>query len=309
MARHTWDGVGWNCPRQSEAISSKDVSDEELSAAIMAFEKCIAAMAKIPKGLTDCDEVALHAMRELQARRTAETHDEHCDVNDPIIKGKPCNCKNRVPVETSAESVSLDYQLPCDVRLPPAATIGKGCTLRTLMHALRLRESEPVEFVDERTMAIRRALTELHRPREGVTVSNKHEHATYVESPQKADAPRAAFVSQDRFENDDQSEGKPCGHARSELLAEKLTASLAPVFEMRKCLDCTKIFRVQSSPKTGADPAYCTEIVRSETHATDTGWTKTGFMVPANPPECPTCKTLLAFDGDVCGLCNPVAQP
>lgn len=26
-------------------------------------------------------------------------HDEHCDVNDPIIKGKPCNCRDRVPVE------------------------------------------------------------------------------------------------------------------------------------------------------------------------------------------------------------------
>lgn len=29
-------------------------------------------------------------------------HDEHCDVNDQIIKGKPCNCRNRVPVETPA---------------------------------------------------------------------------------------------------------------------------------------------------------------------------------------------------------------
>jgi hypothetical protein len=25
--------------------------------------------------------------------------------------------------------------------------------------------------------------------------------------------------------------------------------------------------------------------------------------------HCPTCKTALAFDGDVCGLCFPVAQP
>jgi hypothetical protein len=26
-------------------------------------------------------------------------------------------------------------------------------------------------------------------------------------------------------------------------------------------------------------------------------------------PICPTCKTELAFEGDVCGLCLPVAQP
>ena len=25
--------------------------------------------------------------------------------------------------------------------------------------------------------------------------------------------------------------------------------------------------------------------------------------------HCPKCKTTLAFEGDVCGLCNPVAQP
>jgi hypothetical protein len=30
---------------------------------------------------------------------------------------------------------------------------------------------------------------------------------------------------------------------------------------------------------------------------------------PSNPPLCPTCKTELAFEGDVCGLCFPVAQP
>lgn len=28
-------------------------------------------------------------------------HDPQCDVNDPIIPGKPCNCRDRVPGEYS----------------------------------------------------------------------------------------------------------------------------------------------------------------------------------------------------------------
>lgn len=39
---------------------------------------------------------------------------------------------------------------------------------------------------------------------------------------------------------------KPCEHLRSELLAEK-TRDGDPLFQMRKCLDCTLIFRVRSS--------------------------------------------------------------
>jgi hypothetical protein len=36
-----------------------------------------------------------------------QPHDEHCDVNDPIIKGKPCNCRNRSAVETSRDESKL----------------------------------------------------------------------------------------------------------------------------------------------------------------------------------------------------------
>lgn len=43
----------------------------------------------------------------------------------------------------------------------------------------------------------------------------------------------------------------PCEHLRSELLAEKRTAGEA-LFQMRKCLDCEKIFRVRSSLKSEA---------------------------------------------------------
>lgn len=34
-----------------------------------------------------------------------------------------------------------------------------------------------------------------------------------------------------------------------------------------------------------------------------------GDAVKTSGPLCPDCKTELAFEGDVCGLCNPVSQP
>lgn len=46
--------------------------------------------------------------------------------------------------------------------------------------------------------------------------------------------------------DDVQAEPKPCEHLRSELLAEKRKDG-EPVFEMRKCLDCEKAFRVRRS--------------------------------------------------------------
>jgi hypothetical protein len=48
------------------------------------------------------------------------------------------------------------------------------------------------------------------------------------------------------------AEPTPCEHLRSELLADK-TKDGEPLFQMRKCLDCTLIFRVRSSLKTGAE--------------------------------------------------------
>jgi hypothetical protein len=41
-------------------------------------------------------------------------------------------------------------------------------------------------------------------------------------------------------------EPKPCEHLRSELLAEKACDG-EPLFQMRKCLDCSKTFRVRTS--------------------------------------------------------------
>jgi hypothetical protein len=45
------------------------------------------------------------------------------------------------------------------------------------------------------------------------------------------------------------AEPEKCEHLRSELLAEKRTNG-EPLFEMRKCLDCTKIFRARRTLKT-----------------------------------------------------------
>lgn len=63
------------------------------------------------------------------------------------------------PLETSPDP--LDYKLPCEVRIPPSTSFGKGVTLRALMHGLRAREGQPDEvtrFHDERAKAIRNAL-------------------------------------------------------------------------------------------------------------------------------------------------------
>jgi len=59
------------------------------------------------------------------------------------------------------------------------------------------------------------------------------------------------------------AEPKDCEHLRSELLAEKRKDG-EPLFEMRKCLDCTKIFRVRSSLKTPAplSPAEMSTVAR-----------------------------------------------
>lgn len=59
--------------------------------------------------------------------------------------------------------LTLDYKLPCEVRLPTSMSIGKGVPLSTLMTAFRQRESWPDEdtrFNDERAKAIQRALDE-----------------------------------------------------------------------------------------------------------------------------------------------------
>lgn len=57
--------------------------------------------------------------------------------------------------------IDLDYKLPCEVRLPIGMSIGKGVPLRTLLIALRQRESWPDEdtrFQDDRAKAVRSVL-------------------------------------------------------------------------------------------------------------------------------------------------------
>lgn len=40
------------------------------------------------------------------------------------------------------------YQLPCDLRVPPALLLGRGCQLSTLMEALSYREGAGLEFAN-----------------------------------------------------------------------------------------------------------------------------------------------------------------
>ena len=135
--------------------------------------------------ITSNQQSALIELRDEMLRESAKTASCYTCYTD-LAALVARRLTSALAVETTGESVSLDYQLPCDVRLPPGATIGRGCTLKTLMLALKIRETEPVEFVDERTMTVRRALTELHRPQENVTtISNEREHATYVTPPVK----------------------------------------------------------------------------------------------------------------------------
>lgn len=63
--------------------------------------------------------------------------------------------------------IDLDYVLPCDVKLAPVTTIAKGCTLRTLLAALKVRESPDWERLadDDGEWAVRyrKAIDDLNR--------------------------------------------------------------------------------------------------------------------------------------------------
>lgn len=63
---------------------------------------------------------------------------------------------------------SSDAMLPCDVQLPPATTISKGCKLSTLHHALELRGMEPPPSSDaitpEEEAYARREIAEACKP-------------------------------------------------------------------------------------------------------------------------------------------------
>jgi hypothetical protein len=71
-------------------------------------------------------------------------------------------------------------------------------------------------------------------------------------SPSEAESFHKALARSPRRVDETPAEPSPCEHLRSELLAEKRDSG-EPIFEMRKCLDCTKIFRVRSSLKANGD--------------------------------------------------------
>jgi hypothetical protein len=62
--------------------------------------------------------------------------------------------------------VDLDYILPCDVRLEPATVISKGCTLRTLLVALSVREThewQTMGDIGEWASRYRKAIADLNQ--------------------------------------------------------------------------------------------------------------------------------------------------
>lgn len=107
-----------------------------------------------------------------QEKRTTESlrrdlADPPADVQEAVLRKL-----NLWPPPAPFEpSVALDYKLPCEVRLPPSMSIGKGCPLSTLMNAFRHREGQNVEFMDARSQAIKEAIKFLGDPREAVVMA------------------------------------------------------------------------------------------------------------------------------------------
>lgn len=78
-------------------------------------------------------------------------------VNDGEDHGSPAEHILRTLIKVADERLSppadgddsLDYKLPCEVRLPPATTFGVGVSLRTVVHALKRRTDQyPPKFGD-----------------------------------------------------------------------------------------------------------------------------------------------------------------
>lgn len=51
-----------------------------------------------------------------------------------------------IDLEEIARRALDDFVLPCDIRLPPATIIRKGCTLTTLLTAMQAREGMTLEW-------------------------------------------------------------------------------------------------------------------------------------------------------------------
>lgn len=53
---------------------------------------------------------------------------------------------NRLHEAAERVRAAMDDKLPCDVHLPPATYIGKGCSYRTLRTAIEQRKGYPDEM-------------------------------------------------------------------------------------------------------------------------------------------------------------------
>lgn len=74
--------------------------------------------------------------QKIEALR-AEFHERFKLDIRPVVEWL-CN-KGAVHINTPEAGISPDFKLPCEIKLPPALKIGKGCSLETLMTAMALK--------------------------------------------------------------------------------------------------------------------------------------------------------------------------
>jgi hypothetical protein len=96
------------------------------------------------------------------------------------------------------QAESDDYILPCDVKLPPATTITKGCTLSTLMAAFKVRERGWPEVSPEHVAAVDELLKREFRDGDWQTVESEEErhaieHARFQADHASPDDPECRF--------------------------------------------------------------------------------------------------------------------
>lgn len=115
-------------------------------------------------------ELQVVTVRHIQFHLSPIVADEIARLRAEVLKLEShivdvYNAQEAKQVETKAESVSLDYRIPCDVRLPPSTGFGKGCTIRSLMSAFRMREGSLdqnlTQFNDARAEVVRAILDEM----------------------------------------------------------------------------------------------------------------------------------------------------
>lgn len=108
----------------------------------------------------DANINALFATLKVEEKYLLDHFDADCGIMPGDVEGSFHRLREllRQPTQHSGQTISTDYVLPCDVHLPPATIIRKGCTLTTLMAGIKARETEWPEVTPEQVDAARRLL-------------------------------------------------------------------------------------------------------------------------------------------------------